>query len=71
MKNKPYQRKGSVSNAHVGRDFEEVARLFFSNIGIFLEKNVTINIGINGSRPRRFDLIDFEDRTLVVCKSYP
>jgi hypothetical protein len=27
---KPFQRKGALSNAHVGRDFETLAQQFFA-----------------------------------------
>ena len=33
-----YQRLGSTSNSHVGRDFETVAQDYFRQMGIWLQK---------------------------------
>ena len=35
MKN--FQRNGSISNAHVGKDFVDLAKVFFSSKGIDLD----------------------------------
>ncbi len=41
-----FQRTGSVSNAHVGREFEETAAAFFLNQGLRLIKNYAVPVGI-------------------------
>ena len=66
-----FQRKGSISNAHVGRDFEEVAKNYFTSIGIFLDTNVTLEIGIEGKKKaHHFDLGNLDKKILVECKSH-
>ena len=62
------QREGAVSNAHVGRDFEEVALLFYKNNGIDLTLNKEIEIGISQRKIHKFDLGN--DALIVECKSY-
>lgn len=44
--NKPNQRIGSKSNAHVGREFELAVKSVFANEGLFLDINIKIPIGI-------------------------
>jgi len=34
---KPFQRKGAVSNTQVGRDFETIAQQYFAKQGLFLK----------------------------------
>ena len=68
---KPHQRVGSVSNAHVGRDFENVALKVFAGLGLKLEKNFKVPVGLNGtSKPHAFDLGCEEQKILVECKSH-
>ena len=43
---KASQRIGSVSNAHVGLDFELKAQLFFREQGILLERNHKVMVGV-------------------------
>jgi len=43
--NKPFQRVGSKSNAHVGKEFELSAQRFFQSTGLNLELNVKIEVG--------------------------
>ena len=68
--NKPFQRKGAKSNTQVGRDFEKTAMQFFSTRGLSLQENVSVDIGINGTRPHRFDLGNLIEKILVECKSH-
>jgi hypothetical protein len=42
---KPFQRKGSESNAHVGRDFKEKIQRYFEKQGLSLSYGVTVPIG--------------------------
>ena len=53
---KPFQRKGVKSNTQVGKDFEKSAMRFFSTQGLTLQENVSVDIGINGTRAHSFDL---------------
>lgn len=68
--NKPFQRKGSKSNTHVGSEFEKVACEFFKTQGLLLEKNISVDIGINGKKAHSFDLGNREKKILVECKSH-
>src|SRR5258708_11120730 len=70
MKN--FQRDDSISNAHVGRDFEEVARDYFLQTeGLPLQKNFTVEIGANiVKKRRRFELGSEDPAILVECKSH-
>jgi len=67
-----FQRSGSISNAHVGRDFEEVARAYFLQAeGLKLQKNFPVEVGASIIKKcRRFDLGSQEPATLVECKSH-
>jgi hypothetical protein len=67
---KPFQRKGAKSNAHVGRAFEATARAFFAATGLELESNVSVDIGVNGAKPHSFDLGNRDLKVLVECKSH-
>lgn len=68
--NKPFQRKGSKSNSHVGREFERKAKAFFARQGLSLDENVSIEIGVNGKKPHKFDLGSKKKKVLVECKSH-
>ena len=66
-----FQRVGSVSNAHVGRDFESIAREYFRQIGISLESDFAVLLGVAATRKdRKFDLGASEPPILVECKSH-
>jgi hypothetical protein len=65
-----FQRVGSISNAHAGREFEEAARLFFAGMGIFLHSEFSIEIGYKFKKPHKFDLGSEDPAILVECKSY-
>lgn len=67
---KPFQRKGAKSNAHVGRDFETKAQDFFAQQGLLLNANVTVLIGINGQKLHSFDLGNADLKVLVECKAH-
>ncbi len=69
MKN--FQRNGSISNAHVGKDFVDVAKAFFFNKGIALDKDVGISIGVRESRKEHiYDLGNRNNKIIVECKSH-
>lgn len=66
----PHQRVGSVSNAHVGADFEVVAQKYFERQGIRLQRNFPIELGLAQKKVRLFDLGASDPKTLVECKSH-
>ncbi|AYC30085.1 hypothetical protein [Paenisporosarcina cavernae] len=69
-----FQRVNSLSNAHVGRDFEEVAKKYFRQEGIELVKDVALEVGISENKKlHRFDLgtlPDASQKVIVECKSH-
>ena len=67
---RPFQRKGAISNTQVGREFEINAREFFAQQGIMLSPNFVLAIGINGKRQHKFDLGDKNEKVIVECKSH-
>lgn len=67
---KPLQRKGAKSNTHVGNEFEQSAKEFFTTQGLHLKKKIPISIGINGKKPHNFDLGNLNEKILVECKTH-
>lgn len=68
---RPHQRIGSKSNAHVGREFEALVMAAFREHQIFLEQNLRVPVGINSaSKLHAFDLGCEEQKILVECKSH-
>ncbi|MGC1780877.1 MAG: hypothetical protein WBB34_23315 [Xanthobacteraceae bacterium] len=65
-----FQRRGAVSNAHAGREFEEAARLFFENSGIPLSQTFPVPVGGHIKKQHNFDLGSEDPPILVECKSY-
>ena len=65
-----HQRVGSVSNAHVGADFERVALEFFAGQQISLTRDFAIDIGFSKKKLHRFDLGTQKEKILVECKSH-
>jgi hypothetical protein len=68
---KSFQRKGSKSNAHVGRDFEKAAKEFFAKKRIMLEEDLKLSIGISKNKKEHsFDLGSKTRNIVVECKSH-
>jgi hypothetical protein len=66
-----FQRVGSISNAHVGGDFEEAARQLLGLQGLRLDKNFGLSVGIGEKKKEhRFDLGSASPATVVECKSH-
>jgi hypothetical protein len=70
MMNRPHQRIGSVSNAHVGADFERVALEFFARQGISLSRNFAVQIGLKRRKSHCFDLGAAKEKIIIECKSH-
>ncbi len=68
------QRVGSISNAHVGRDFENEAWNYFRTQQIILEKSFSIPCGVvQLKKSHTFDLgcnSDSNGKVIVECKSH-
>jgi hypothetical protein len=67
---RPHQRKGAISNAHVGAAFEKAAREHFRKIGIALMPNFPIQIGLKEKKQHCFDLGASDPKILVECKAH-
>lgn len=68
---KPFQRIGSKSNAHVGREFEFVASKFFLSQGIDLAASLKVEVGVsNLKKQHSFDLGCMEQQIIVECKAH-
>ncbi|MEK5230304.1 hypothetical protein MHB42_00700 [Lysinibacillus sp. FSL K6-0232] len=68
-----FQRVGSISNAHIGRDFEEAAYVYFTAQGYSIIKDVALPIGLERKKNHRFDLgapAGAEDKIIIECKSH-
>ena len=65
-----FQRVGAISNAHVGREFEEAARLFLAETGITLQLGFRAPVGHKIKKSHKFDLGGEKPPILVECKSY-
>jgi hypothetical protein len=68
--NKAHQRVGSVSNAHVGADFERVALEFFAKKGIALSRNFPVQVGLSKKKIHCFDLGTAKEKIIIECKSH-
>src|SRR5690554_1704503 len=68
-----FQRIGSISNAHIGRDFEKAAHVYFTAQGYEIIKDVALPIGLERKKNHRFDLgssLDATDKIIIECKSH-
>ena len=66
-----FQRIGSVSNAHVGRDFESAAIEALRIVGIEVVRNYAVEVGVAGTKKTHvFDLGVVSPPTIVECKSH-
>jgi len=68
--NKPNQRIASISNSHVGADFESVAREYFARQGIELSPRFQVEIGLAHKKTHCFDLGASKPKIIVECKSH-
>jgi hypothetical protein len=69
--NKPHQRIGSMSNAHVGADFERLALLHFEKQGMRLSRNFPLEIGVSSKKKKHcFDLGSASPNIIIECKSH-
>jgi hypothetical protein len=66
-----FQRIGSISNAHVGRDFGKMVRAFFANEGVNLTPEFGVEIGVGArTKTHRFDFGSIQPAVLVECKCH-
>jgi hypothetical protein len=66
-----FQRVGSVSNAHAGREFEEKIKAYFAVRDMNLSPSFEVPVGVGDlKKSRKFDLGSDEPAILVECKSH-
>ena len=66
-----FQREGAVSNAHVGRDFEALAKKVLAAHDIDTQADFTVPIGISSQKKHhKFDLGSERPKLIVECKSH-
>ena len=66
-----FQRIGSVSNAHVGHEFEQLAIAALAKKGTEVAKNYSVEVGVGELRKSHsFDLGSDTPPILVECKSH-
>jgi hypothetical protein len=68
--NRPHQRVGAISNAHVGSAFEAVALEFFRGEGLILTRRFPVEIGLHQKKAHEFDLGCAAPKVIVECKSH-
>lgn len=51
-----YQRVGAISNTHVGRDFEALAKAWFARQGLSLVPGFRVHVGYHRKKQHAFDL---------------
>lgn len=66
-----FQRVGSISNAHVGRELEEIAATYLAAQGVHVHPRHKVLVGVAGiKRPHEFDLGCDEQMIIVECKAH-
>ena len=66
-----FQRVGSISNAHVGRDFEDLAQRVLQSQGIVVERYHKVPMGVGEKKKlHAFDLGSEDPKVLIECKSH-
>lgn len=65
-----FQRVGSVSNAHVGRELEDIAAKLLADRGIIVLPRHKVSLGVGNIKcPHEFDFGSESPRVLVECKA--
>ena len=66
-----FQRAGAISNAHVGREFEQIAQKVLQSKSINVHQNFPLEIGVGKVKKRHaFDLGCADQKIIVECKSH-
>jgi hypothetical protein len=71
MDSNNFQCVGSLSNAHVGNEFEDAVCAYFKSQGLSLIRGFKISVGVGDTKkPRKFDWGSDNPPILVECKSH-
>jgi hypothetical protein len=66
-----FQRIGSVSNAHIGREFEEFAQQYFAKQNIILNTSYSLPVGVREQKKEHtFDLGSSTEKMIIECKAH-
>lgn len=66
-----FQRIGAISNAHVGRELEDIAAAYLAAQGVHVHPRHKVSVGVARiKRPHEFDLGCDEQMILVECKAH-
>lgn len=65
-----YQREGAVSNAHVGREFEQSVFEYFKREIPDLRLNFPIEVGHSQKKSHSFDIGSDSEKVIIECKSH-
>ena len=66
-----FQRVGAISNAHVGRELEDIAAAYLAQEGLHVHPRHKVPVGVaNIKRPHEFDLGCDDQMVLVECKAH-
>ncbi len=66
-----FQRRGATSNTHVGREFEEGAKVALAKYGLDLVSDHKVSVGIaSRKKEHAFDLGSEDPKVIVECKAH-
>jgi hypothetical protein len=66
-----FQRAGSISNAHAGSDFEQIAARKLLEADVPVKPNIPVDVGVGATKKaHRFDLGSEAPPVIVECKSH-
>jgi hypothetical protein len=65
-----FQRSGALSNAYIGREFEDIIREYFRSTGIIVDYGIGIPIGLKYKKEKKYDLGSQKERILIECKAH-
>ena len=71
MKNSDFQRVDAQSNAHAGRQFEQLVKAMFIKNGFELSESISVMLGFGvKQKSHKFDLGSIDQSILIECKSH-
>ncbi|MCK5172649.1 MAG: hypothetical protein KAR47_04610 [Planctomycetes bacterium] len=65
-----FQRAGSISNSHVGRDFENLVYSYFVKLIPSLRPKFQLMVGHKHKKVHNFDFGNSEEKAIIECKSH-
>lgn len=65
-----FQRIGSISNSHVGKEFEKIVKRYLERQELSLQSSYPLEIGLNKKKIHKFDIGSHSPKVIVECKSH-